>query len=345
MIKLVPTENFTTSINGESIAIYTIKNQNGLVAQITNYGATLVSLWTPDRAGDLNDIVLGYDRITDYLKTENSYFGKTIGRFGNRIGNSQFSINGKTYHLNKNEGDHHLHGGETGFHTAIWKMLEITDTYIKLKHLSIDGSSGYPGNLTTTVTYSLTNDDCLQIDYTATTDTSTHINLTHHSYFNLEGQGNGNILDHSLQILADTYTAVDKDLIPTGEINPVSEALDFRESKKIATHLSAQQTTKGYDHNYVVFNDSEDPVAILSAPQSGRVLKVYATEPGLQFFTGQGIASKIRGKQGTQYGDYSGLCLEPQHFPDSPNKPHFPSTLLLAGEVYQSQTIFKFSAK
>lgn len=338
---------FGNTSDGSEIDLYTLINANGLKAKIINYGAILVSLEVPDRNGKLTDITLGFDTLEKYF--DNSpYFGATIGRYCNRIAKGKFILDGVTYHLEANSGENHLHGGIKGFNKVLWKASEFrTDegVGVKLTYLSEDGEEGYPGNLSCTVIYTLTNNNELKINYESMTDKPTIVNLTHHSYFNLAGQGNGNILGHEIMINADKYTPVDENLIPTGEIKSVKDSpLDFTIPKTIGTRID--QLPGGYDHNYVL-NSKEDLNVIAARvyePTSGRVMQIYTTKPGIQFYTGN-FLNEIKGKNDKLYNKHYGFCLEPQHFPDSPNKANFPSVTIRPDEKYEQETIFKFSTE
>lgn len=336
--------------NGQAIDVYILTNSKGLKAKVINYGATLISLEVPDRQGQLADIVLGHKNLDGYLRREtNPYFGGTIGRFANRIARGHFILDGIEYHLATNDGRNHLHGGLKGFDQVVWQAEPIEEENavgVKFKYLSPDGEEGYPGNLQCSVIYRLTADNELRIDYEAVTDKPTIVNLTHHSYFNLAGEGEGTILDHELMINADYYTPVDSELIPTGEIAPVKGTpFDFTQPKAIGLEIS--QVPGGYDHNFVL-RESSEPLKLaceLYDPKSGRKMAIYTTEPGLQFYSGNFLDGSIIGKGGRPYIKHAGLCLETQHFPDSPNHPNFPSTVLRPGQKYQSTTIHRFSVK
>ncbi|MCX7974689.1 MAG: galactose mutarotase [Candidatus Aminicenantes bacterium] len=336
--------------DGQVIEAYLLTNPNGFKAKVITYGATLVSLEVPDRQGRLADIVLGHKNLEGYLKREtNPYFGGTIGRYANRIARGLFILDGVEYHLATNDGRNHLHGGLKGFDQVVWQAEPIEEEAavgVKFKYLSPDGEEGYPGNLDCTVIYRLTAANELRIDYEATTDKPTPVNLTHHSYFNLAGEGEGTILEHELMINADYYTPVDSELIPTGEIAPVKGTpFDFTKPKVIG--LEINQVPGGYDHNFVL-KTSTDPLRLaceLYEPKSGRLMTIFTTEPGLQFYSGNFLDGSIIGKSGRPYLKHAGLCLETQHFPDSPNRPIFPSTILRPGQKYQSTTIHRFSIK
>lgn len=332
---------------GQPVKFFTLENSQGMKAVLMNYGATLVSLFTPDRDGKLADITLGFDDFESYLGA-NPYFGSTIGRYANRIAGARFELEGKEYILGRNEGQNHLHGGLKGFDKVIWNAEKVGNSHslgLQFSYLSPDGEEGYPGNLNCLVTYLLTENNELHISYLATTDKTTHVNLTHHSYFNLAGQGEGDVLNHELQIRASRYLPVDEKLIPTGELADLEGTpFDFRQPVKIGERIG--QLPGGYDHCYVLDNQGIlNLAARVYEPTTGRFMELYTTEPGLQFYSGNFLDGSIKGKSGKVYGKHAGLCLEPQHFPDTPNKPHFPSTILRPGEVYQSLTILKFSAR
>lgn len=343
---------FGVAASGEPVELYTLTNVNGLETRIMTYGGIVVSLKAPDRHGKLGDIVLGYKTLDGYLKNS-PYFGAIVGRYGNRIGKGSFSLKGMQYTLPKNNGENTLHGGIKGFDKVVWKAKEVKSKNgagLKLTYLSKDGEEGFPGNLSVTVVYTLTNNNELKIEYSATTDKTTVVNLTHHSYFNLAGEGS--ILNHELMIEANKFTPVDSGLIPTGELRGVNGTpMDFTKSTVIGARIEQQdeQLTfgRGYDHNWVL-NNRSGRLAIaarVSEPGSGRVMEVSTTEPGLQFYSGNFLDGSITGKGGQVYKQRYGFCLETQHFPDSPNKPGFPSTVLKPGQRYKTTTIYKFSAK
>lgn len=346
---------FDTSIDGKAVKLYTLKNRNGLEACITNYGGKVVSLIIPDRKGNKADIVMGFSSIADYLKAKEPYFGALIGRYGNRIAKGKFSLNGETYTLATNNGENHLHGGKKGFNAVVWDAKQADEHTLELTYLSKDGEEGYPGDLQVKVTYTLTDDNVLKIEYTATTDKATVVNLTHHSFFNLSGEGNGTINAHLLTIHADHYTPVDQGLIPTGEIAPVAGTpFDFRKPKAIGQDLFVKDQQleygHGYDHNFVLDQNTRDSsglllAAVVSDPFSGRVMEVRTTEPGLQFYGGNFLSCADTGKAGKPYKFRSSFCLETQHFPDSPNHSNFPSVVLQPGQTYHSVCEYKFSAK
>ena len=348
-------ETFGKTASGEQIGLYTLSNKKGMEVAITNFGATVVVLKVPDRAGKLADVVLGFDTLQGY-ENGTAYFGATVGRYGNRIGGGKFSIDGKTYTLPKNNGDNTLHGGITGFNKKVWMAREIASKdgeSLEMSYSSADGEEGFPGNLSVKVVFTLPTDgNELTIDYTATTDKATVLNLTNHSYFNLAGEGNGDILDHVLTLYAKQFTPVDKTLIPTGELRDVAGTpLDFTRATAIGKRIneSYEQLVfgKGYDHNWVIASDGRKGLTLAAEaydPKSGRTLEVLTTEPGVQFYSGNFLDGP-KGKGNKAYGQRAAFCLETQHFPDSPNHPNFPSTLLKPNSVFRSQTVFRFSSK
>jgi aldose 1-epimerase len=345
----VPTKEKVTKVSwgeadGKPVDLYTLTNANGVQVKITNYGGTVTSWVTPDKAGNKSNVVLGFDSLSGYL-AKPPYFGAIIGRYGNRIGKGTFKIDTATYKLATNNGENHLHGGNKGFDKVVWDAKPADSTAsLTLTYLSKDGEEGYPGNLNITVVYTLTDDNELLIDYTAETDKATVVNLTNHSYFNLTGDVNNTILDHQLQINADKYTPVDEGLIPTGELKDVKGTpFDFLQPHKIGERIAA--VDGGYDHNFVLTRKGSDLelVATLSDSVSGRILEVFTTEPGLQFYSGNFLDGTIKTSDGKTINLHTGLCLETQHFPDSPNKSSFPSTLLKPGEKYHTVTKYKVS--
>ena len=334
--------------DGTAVQIYTLTNSRGVEAKITNYGGILVSLRAPDRQGAMADVVLGFDSLAGYLANPGPFFGALIGRYGNRIGHARFTLNGVEYHLDKNDGDNSLHGGARGFDKRVWTARELPDGGLALTYLSKDGEDGYPGNLTITVTYHLTDANEVRIDYAATTDKDTVVNPTNHSYFNLKGAGSGDILGHRVTLNADRFTPVDAGLIPLGELRSVNGTpFDFRKAIPIGARIGQADEQlklgKGYDHNWVLnkTGDAFSLAARVEEPESGRVLEVYTDQPGIQFYTGNFLDGKIKGKGGKVYGHRSGFCLETQHFPDSPNQKGFPPTLLKPGQKFQSTTVYR----
>jgi aldose 1-epimerase len=339
---------FGTLPDGRRVEVYTLVNKNGLKARLINYGGILVSLETPDRKARLGDIVLGFDSLDGYLKSS-PYFGCIVGRYGNRIAKGRFTLDGVEYKLAANNGPNHLHGGLKGFDKVLWTAEPVSAQDargVKFAHLSRDGEEGYPGNLRVSVTYLLTDADELSIRYQAETDKATPVNLTHHSYFNLAGQGSGDILGHELMIDAPNYTPVDEGLIPTGQIAPVAGTpFDFTKPAVIGARIA--QVPGGYDHNFVLRSGGGRLAlaARVSEPRTGRVMEISTTEPGIQFYAGNFLDGTISGKGGKVYQKQFGFCLETQHFPDSPNQPSFPSTILRPGQKYESLTVHKFYAK
>jgi aldose 1-epimerase len=336
---------------GQPVDIYTLTNANGVEARIMTYGGRVVSFKAPDRSGKLADVMLGCDTLDCYLAND-PYFGSIVGRYGNRIGKGRFVLKGKEFTLPKNDGENTLHGGIKNFSRVVWKAREAKShdgVALSLSYLSKDGEEGFPGNLSVTVLYTLTDKNELRIDYTATTDKTTVVNLTNHSYFNLAGAGN--ILNHEIMINAGRFTPVDSGLIPTGELRSVKGTpMDFTTPTAIGARVDGPYEQlvvgRGYDHNWVL--DSGGGKLALAArvyePVTGRVLEVYTTEPGMQFYSGNFLDGSITGKGGQVYQKRSGFCLETQHFPDSPNKPGFPTTELEPGRTYKTTTIYKFSA-
>ena len=348
-IKLLNKNDFFKNIKGKETTIYVLKNRNGLISEITNYGARIVSLWVPDNNGNFDDIVLGFDNIDDYINAKEKYFGATIGRYGNRIKEGKFLINDKEYYLEKNNGLNHLHGGNMGFSDVVWNAKQIDNQTLELNYFSKNMEEGYPGNLNVKIIYHLNNKDELKIEYFAKTDESTHVNLTHHSFFNLLGAGNETINEHLLYINANSFTPVDETLIPTGNIELVANTpFDFSVPTKIGKRINQEDNQlnygKGYDHNYVLNNSQSEEIIAAKVYEkiSGRTLEVYTNEPGMQFYAGNFLSGTI-GKHGKSYKKRSAFCLETQHFPNSPNQKNFPSTILKPNEEYYSICIYKFS--
>jgi aldose 1-epimerase len=346
-------EVFGKTADGQSVELYTLTNANGLEARIITYGGIVVSLKTPDRKGKMDDIVLGFDSLDEYLKGH-PFFGALTGRYANRIAKGRFTLNGVEYKLATNNGENHLHGGVKGFDKAVWKARQVPakdGVALELTHLSKDGDEGYPGNLSAIVVYTLTDKNELKIDYSATSDKDTVINLTNHSYFNLAGQGSGDILNHQVTINANSFTPVDSTLIPTGELRSVKGTpFDFTQPAAIGARVDQDEEQlkfgQGYDHNFVINGQTGvlRQAAKVSDPATGRVVEVWTTEPGVQLYIGN-FLREMKGKAGKVYNRRHGFCLETQHFPDSPNKPSFPSTVLKKGGRYQTTTVFKFSAQ
>lgn len=340
---------------GRPITLYTLKNSHGVEIQAMNYGGIIVSIRVPDRKGEFADVVLGHEKLEGYIPNP-PYLGAIVGRYANRIANGQFTLDGKTYTLPKNDGPNTLHGGTTRtFDKVVWDAEPLNGKNgVAFSYLSKDGEEGFPGNLKVKVSYTLTDGNALLIDYEATTDKATPINVSQHSYFNLKGEGNGDILDHEIMINADRFTPVDKNLIPTGELRSVKGTpLDFTKSTKIGARIDDNyeqlQLGHGYDHNFVLNSKPEQNGLVLAArvnePSSGRILEVWTTQPGVQFYSGNFLDGSVTGKHGHVYKRRYGFCLETQHFPDSPNHPSFPNTILRPGETFHQKAVFKFSAK
>jgi aldose 1-epimerase len=340
---------FKSSIDGKTTRLYLLKNSQGMQAAITNYGGRLVSLLVPDKTGKLIDVVAGFDSLSGYIHSTEPYFGATIGRYGNRIAKGRFILDGKEYHLFLNNGPNTLHGGKIGFQDVVWDALQLNNHTLELHYLSKDGEEGFPGNLLVKVTYMLLQDNGLSISYEATTDRPTVVNLTNHAFFNLNGAGSGTAMNHIVQINADSYTPVDPTLIPYGSIAPVAHTpFDFRKGftmgSRINDHYQQLQNGRGYDHNFVLNRHSPSTkVATVKGDRSGITMAVYTDQPGLQLYSGNFMQSK-NGMKGGKRDDYrSAFALETQHFPDSPNEPAFPSTVLRPGKVYRTKTIYQFT--
>jgi aldose 1-epimerase len=347
----VKVEPFGKTAAGEEVKIITLSNGKGLTAKITDYGGTIVSFESPDKNGKTADIVLGFDDVQDYGKPTNPFFGSIIGRYGNRIGGGKFMLDGKEYKLGVNDGKNTLHGGVVGFHKKVWKIesaeVKGKKAELKLSYISKDGEEGFPGNLSCVVTYAITADNKLEMKYEATTDKPTVVNLTNHAYWNLAGQGSGDILGHELMINADKITAVGEGLIPTGEFTAVKGTpFDFTKPMTIGSRIK-QIDIGGYDHNYVLKGKpgKMQLAAKVYEPTSGRVMTIETTEPGIQFYSGNFLDGTLKGKGGKVYNKYGAFCLETQHYPDSPNHANFPSTVLRPGEKYETTTVHTFSAK
>lgn len=341
------------AVEGESVERYTLANANGMEVAVLTYGAAIQSITVPDRDGTLANVALGFDNIDDYVAMS-PYFGAVVGRYANRIANGTFELDGETYQLAINNDPNTLHGGDQGFDKRIWTASDVTGSSLVLSYTSPDGEEGYPGTLEVSVTYTLTESNELRIDYVATTDALTVVNLSNHSYFNLAGEGSGAIFDHELMLNAPKYTPVDETLIPTGEIAPVSGTpFDFTQMKPIGQDIrdaSSEQILigRGYDHNFVIDRSGQDDTALVSAarvhaPASGRVMDVATTQPGIQFYSGNFLDGTFAGTSGQVYRQGDAFCLETQHFPDSPNQPDFPSTELAPGETFMSSTVYTFS--
>jgi aldose 1-epimerase len=340
--------------DGRNVVKYKLTNRSGLTAEVINYGASITSLRVPDRNGKMGDVVLGYDALQGYIDGS-SYFGAIVGRYGNRIAKGRFQLDGKQYQLATNNGDNHLHGGIIGFNKVLWDariLSAAAEPSLQLQYVSRDGEEGYPGTVTLKVIYALTNNNELRIDYEGTTDKPTILNPTQHSYFNLSGDFRSTILNHLLTIEADSFTPVDSGLIPTGEIRSVADTpMDFRTATAIGARINSQDEQlefgQGYDHNWVLRNGSGSvrKAAELYDPASGRLMTVFTDQPGLQFYSGNFLDGTDKGKNGIAYQRRTGLCLETQAFPDSPNKPQFPPVTLRPGQVYRQTTIYQFSTR
>ncbi len=342
---------FEKTIDGKQNHYYILKNKNGVQASFTNYGAHLVGLLVPDKNKKLTDVIIGFDDIDGYKKSLMAFYGATIGRYGNRIAKGHFVLDGHGYDLFINNKPNTLHGGHKGFNDVVWDTKQVTDSTITFTYLSKDGEEGYPGNLNCSVTYELTNDNAVEISYEATTDKHTIVNLTNHSYFNLNGIGSGTILDHMVQMDAANYTPIDSTSIPTGVIAPVAGTpFDFTKPATIGSRIDVKDTQlkngSGYDHNFVLDkHDISTPIATITGDKSGIVLQIFTTEPGLQFYSGNFMSGGNIMHGGAKDNYRTGFAMETQHYPDSPNKPQFPSTELKPGEVYKTVTIYKFSVK
>src|SRR2546423_2058893 len=347
-------EPFGKTDRGEAVSVYTLKNAHGVTVRVMDYGGIILSLLVPDRSGRFEDVVLGYDSLAGYLRSS-PYFGALIGRYGNRIAHGRFTLDGKTYTLAQNNGPNHLHGGVRGFDKVVWAVtpFEHPDSVgLVLRYTSPDGEEGYPGTLRTTVTYTLTSRDELIFDYFATTDRATPVNLTQHSYFNLAGDSKGDILGHVVTLNADHFTPVDSTLIPTGELKSVAGTpFDFRKPTPIGARIDQDDVQlrygPGYDHNFVLNKGGNELTlaAHVYEPTTGRVMEISTTEPGLQFYSGNFLDGTLRGKNGVVYRHRYGFAMETQHFPDSPNKPAFPSTILRPGDQYRSRTVYRFGVQ
>lgn len=342
---------FNTTVDGKPVSLYQLTNKNGVEVAITNYGGRIVSIWVPDRNGNFGDIMLGHDSIADYINIDGN-FGALIGRYGNRINQGRFSLDGVEYQLPQNNYGHCLHGGPKGFHHRVWEAVQPDDTTLELTYVSKDGEAGFPGNLTTKVTYTLDGDNALKIDYEAETDKPTIVNLTNHAYFNLSGKGEQQTLNHVLMIDANGFTPIDSTFMTSGEIMPVEGTpMDFRNPTAIGARIDADfeqlKNGLGYDHNYVLNTkgDLSRLACKVVEPESGRTLEVYTNEPGVQFYAGNFLDGTVKGKKGAAYPRRSAVVLETQHFPDSPNKADWPSVVVRPGEKYHSVCIYKFGVE
>jgi aldose 1-epimerase len=347
---LPDTTAYAKTINGKQTHLYILKNKHGMEAAITNYGGRVVSILVPDKAGKLTDVVLGFDSVSGFQKSTERYYGATIGRYGNRIAKGKFKIDGKEYQSTINNAPNMLHGGKNGFQEVVWDAKLVDSSTLELSYLSKDLEEGFPGNLKVKVTYSLTDDNSFKCEYEATTDKTTVVNLTNHAFFNLNGESSGTILDHTLQVDADNYVPVDSTLIPLGKIETVANTpFDFHKPTTIGSRINTDneqlKNGKGYDHNFVLNkHDIKTPVATIIGDKSGIKMEVFTEEPGLQFYSGNFMKGMNAMKHGKKDEYRTSFALETQHFPDSPNQPTFPSTLLKPGQTYKTQSIYKFSA-
>ena len=353
--KKLEQRSFGKTPDGQAVSLYTLRNASGMEVTVTNYGGTITSIKVPDKEKKFGDVVLGFDSVNGYAAKENtSYFGALIGRYGNRLAHGKFTLNGHTYQVPTNDGPNSLHGGAVGFNRHIWQAKDVSTAgtpALELHYLSPDGDQGFPGNLNVTVRYTLGNRNDLRLDYSATTDKDTVLNLTNHSYFNLAGPGNPTVLNHSVMLAANQFTPVDGTLIPTGKLqNVAGTPLDFRKLTRVGERIDQPDEQlklgKGYDHNFALnaSGDLTKVAARVEEPTSGRVLEVFTDQPGVQFYSGNFLDGKTKGVGGV-YQFRSALCLETQHFPDSPNHPNFPSTVLKPGQQFHSTTIYRFSTK
>jgi aldose 1-epimerase len=342
---------FGKTTANEPVTLYTLKNTQGMEVHIMNYGAIITKIIVPDKNEVMEDVVLGFENVADYIK-DSPYFGAVVGRYGNRIAAGKFNLDGKSYTLAAQNNGQHLHGGLKGFDKKVWKTVAKKDGSLTLSYLSVDGEEGFMGNLEIQVTYSLSEDNAISMDYMAKTDQATVLNICNHSYFNLSGNVKRDVLDHNIQLNAPFFIPIDKVLIPTGEIKSVKGGpFDFTSPKKIGLDINADDTQiafgGGYDHCYA-FDKAPGAfgkIAHVEDPESGRIMEVFTTEPGVQFYTGNNLDGHLTGKYGAKYTKRSGFCLETQHYPDSPNKPNFPTTVLRPGETYTSKTVYQFSTK
>ena len=352
-LPLIEAQAFDSTIDGKKVSLYTLNSGNGLIAQVTNYGGRIVSLWVPDREGKHEDVVLGFENLDKYINNEGErYLGPVIGRYGNRIAKAQFELDGVVYQLPNNNNGNTLHGGLMGFDSHPWMVDHVSDKMIEMSYTSPDGDEGFPGTVTVKMVYEVTAENALVIKYEATTDKPTHINLTNHSQFNLKGAGNGDVLDNVLTVNANELTPVDSLLIPTGELMPVEGTpFDFRTATPIGDRIEADNEHlligKGYDHNWVVANTTGGVqlIATLYEPTSGRVMDVLTDQPGVQIYTGNFFTGEVMGKYGKPLLHRGAVALETQKFPDTPNQPNFPTTRVNPGDVYTQTCIYKFSVK
>lgn len=343
---------FGTTFQNKKVETYEIKNANGMKMKVTNFGARVTNLWVPDKDGNLVDVVLGFETLDAYLESGDKYFGAAIGRYGNRIANGKFTLDGEEYTLPTNNNGQTLHGGPGGLDYVIWDVEKSGENGLIFSYTSPDGDEGFPGELKVKMIYTLTDDNGFKVTYEAETDKATPVNLTHHSFFNLNGAGNGTVLDHTLQLNASEYTPVNEVLIPTGEVVSVKETpFDFTDATTIGARIDQENEQLkfggGYDHNWVLDKTGNDltQAAVISSPQTGIEMEVWTTEPAIQFYSGNFLDGSVTGKGGKVYELRSAFCLETQHYPDSPNQPNFPSTILKPGEKYEQTCIYRFGTK
>lgn len=348
-VKLPPASAFEKTIDGKQTHLYTLKNKNGVVAAVTNYGGRIVSLFVPDKDGKLTDVVLGFESVEGFENSKEPYYGATIGRFGNRIAKGKFTLDGKEYSLVTNNGPNTLHGGKPGFQSVVWDAKQIDSATLELTYLAKDMEGGFPGNLNVKVTYTITDDNAMKVSYEATTDKTTVVNLTNHAFFNLNGEGSGTILNHKVQIDADGYTPVDATLIPTGKVEPVKGTpFDFTMATTIGARIGQEneqlKNGKGYDHNWVLNkHDLSTPIATVTGDKSGIKMQIFTEEPAMQFYSGNFMQAMNVMKGGKKDEFRTSFAMETQHYPNSPNQPAFPSTVLKPGAVYKTQSLYKFS--
>lgn len=350
---LMDTSSFSTTIDAKKIYLYKLTNKNGVQAYFTNFGARLVGLWVPDNTGKLRDVVLGFSKASDYNNPKEPFFGTIVGPFGNRIAKGKFKLDDKNYILAVNNGPNTLHGGFKGVHFAHWTLKKSDPSSVIFAYTLPDGQEGFPGNIQMEVTYTLNDNNELMIAYRAETDKKTVVNLTNHAYFNLNGEGSGTILDHKLQLFANQYTPVDSTLIPTGQLAEVKGTpFDFTSAKTIGKDINASDSQltygKGYDHNFVLTKEKEGEwykAACVVGDKSGIVMNILTTEPGIQFYSGNFMNEQVQLKNGKKDSFRTAFCLEPQHFPDAPNQPSFPTTVVSPGEIYQTKSLYRFSVK
>lgn len=348
MLTKINPDSFNETLNGEKVSLHFLNNKNNVEVAVTNYGARIVALIVPDKNQNPTDVVVGFDSLQGYLNSTETYHGAIVGRYANRIARGKFTLNGKTYQLAINNAPNHLHGGPKGFNNQVWKVEDVKSNSIRLSYFSKDGEENYPGNLNVSVTYTLTDDNEVVIDYEATTDGATVLNITAHPFFNLNGQGTGTIENHLLQINADSYTPVDETLIPTGIVTVENTPFDFRKQKTIGQNINdTNEQLKfgaGYDHNFVVNGQGMRSAGTAIGDKSGVAMETLTDQPGMQLYTGNWMQGENTIKYGLKDNSREAFCLETQHYPDSPNHPEFPSTVLNPGEVFRSTTIYKFSA-